>query len=179
MLLRFGGSDLITRMPRSDRFSSANPVSSPPPGMYVRATYTENSEVRDFSNTLTIQTTQYTQFVLCVKCVRLGPLSLQSALTADRLDTGADWHVLVLTQAHSRAALSDSAARKPPYRRPLPCRAAFTHTPDFLLDRVCVEERTEPPVCPAAASLGQKIGPRVLRSILAGPEDRPARWMPA
>ena len=24
------------------------------------------------------------------------------------------------------------------------------------LDRVCVEERTEPPVCPAAASLGQK-----------------------
>jgi len=62
-------------------------------------------------------------------------------------------------------------------RRPMPClpsvlpprrptadsyRAApplHTHTPDLLLDRVCVEERTEPPVCPAAASLGQKVGP--------------------
>ena len=37
-------------------------------------------------------------------------------------------------------------------------------------------------MCPAAAnaaSLGQKIGPRVLRSSLAGPEHRPARWMDA
>ena len=39
MLLRFGGSDLITRP--NATFGSlliANPVSSPPPGMYVRAT---------------------------------------------------------------------------------------------------------------------------------------------
>ena len=43
---------------------------------------------------------------------------------------------------------------------------------EIMLDRVCVEERTEPPVCPAAASLGQKVGPRVLRSSLAGPEHR-------
>ena len=30
--------------------------------------------------------------------------------------------------------------------------------------------------CPAAASLGHNTGPRVLRSSLAEPEDRPARW---
>ena len=46
------------------------------------------------------------------------------------------------------------AARPPTLTVP---RRLYTHTPDLLLDRVCVEERTEPPVCPAAASLGQKM----------------------
>ena len=33
---------------------------------------------------------------------------LQVSLTADRLDTGANWRVLVLSQAHHRSRLSDS-----------------------------------------------------------------------
>ena len=41
-----------------------------------------------------------------------------------------------------------SAAAALPYRRPLPCRTAFTHTPYFLLDRVCADERTGPPGAP-------------------------------
>ena len=32
----------------------------------------------------------------------------QLSLTADRLDTGANWRVLVLSQAHNRSRLSDS-----------------------------------------------------------------------
>ena len=36
---------------------------------------------------------------------------------------------------------------------------------------------TRAAVCPAAASLGQEIGPRCPRSSLVEPEDRLARWV--
>ena len=61
-----------------------------------------------------------------------------------------------------------SVAAAPPYRRPLP--------PYFLLDRVCADERTEPPGAPQRPRWARRTGPRVLRSNLAEPERRLARW---